>query len=150
MKRFLDVLEGPKNCFQPAFRISTRSWSSLKRTTEYSQIIGNSNAPYINSLATSGALFTNSFAVTHPSQPNYLALFSGSTQGVTDDNSHTFSGAESRHTAQGRGQNVFSATPKRQLSASTIRGRASPTPAPTAVTSRASPATSARCRTFRL
>ena len=51
----------------------------------YSQIIGSSSAPYINSLAKQGASFTQSFAVTHPSEPNYLALFSGSTQGVTDD-----------------------------------------------------------------
>ena len=51
----------------------------------YGQIIGNPAAPFINQLARSGALFTRSFAVTHPSQPNYLALFSGSTQGVTDD-----------------------------------------------------------------
>jgi acid phosphatase len=50
-----------------------------------SDIIGSSSAPYINSLANQGALFTQSFAVTHPSQPNYLALFSGSTQGITDD-----------------------------------------------------------------
>jgi PKD repeat protein len=50
-----------------------------------SQVIGNANAPYINSLASSGALMTQSFAVTHPSEPNYLALFSGSTNGVTDD-----------------------------------------------------------------
>ena len=39
---------------------------------------------YITSLEQSGALFTNSHAITHPSQPNYLALFSGSTQGVFD------------------------------------------------------------------
>jgi phosphatidylinositol-3-phosphatase len=58
----------------------------------YSQIIGSSQAPYINTLATEGALFTKSYAVTHPSQPNYLALFSGSTQGITDDSCpHTFS-----------------------------------------------------------
>ena len=50
----------------------------------YSQIIGSGQAPYINSLATQGALFTNSFAVTHPSEPNYLALFSGSKHGITD------------------------------------------------------------------
>src|SRR5262249_11245821 len=37
------------------------------------------------------AVFTRAFAETHPSQPNYLALFSGSTQGVTDDSCpHTF------------------------------------------------------------
>lgn len=51
----------------------------------YDEIIGNLNAPYISSLATSGANFTQSFAVTHPSEPNYLAMFSGSTQGVTGD-----------------------------------------------------------------
>lgn len=54
----------------------------------YSQIIGNSSAPYINSLANSSysALFTQSYGVTHPSQPNYLNLYSGSAQGVTDNN----------------------------------------------------------------
>src|SRR3954471_7835218 len=58
------------------------------------QVIGNANAPYINSLANNGANMTNSFAVTHPSEPNYLALFSGSTQGLTDDSCpHTY-GAE--------------------------------------------------------
>lgn len=53
----------------------------------YSQIIGSAQAPYINSLAhgTHAALFTQSYAVTHPSQPNYLYLFSGSSQGVTND-----------------------------------------------------------------
>jgi PKD repeat protein len=58
----------------------------IEENTSESTVIGNtSQAPYINSLAAAGAEFTNSFAVTHPSQPNYLALFSGSTQGVTDD-----------------------------------------------------------------
>jgi hypothetical protein len=54
----------------------------------YAAIIGRPDeAPYINhQLAAGGAVFSNSFAVTHPSQPNYLALFSGSTQGVTSDN----------------------------------------------------------------
>ena len=58
----------------------------------YSQIIGSSQAPYINTLASVGALFTNSSAITHPSQPNYLDLFSGSNQGVRNDSCpHTFS-----------------------------------------------------------
>ncbi|WP_370949772.1 alkaline phosphatase family protein [Amycolatopsis sp. cg5] len=52
---------------------------------KYSSINGSSSAPYFNSLAGQGAKFTNSFAITHPSQPNYVALFSGSPQGVTDD-----------------------------------------------------------------
>src|SRR5439155_13647844 len=40
---------------------------------------------YVASLMTEGATFTRSYAVAHPSQPNYLALWSGSTQGVTSD-----------------------------------------------------------------
>jgi phosphatidylinositol-3-phosphatase len=52
----------------------------------YQDIIGNSQAPYITSLAKKWANMTNSFAIAHPSEPNYLALFSGSTQGVTSDN----------------------------------------------------------------
>jgi hypothetical protein len=40
---------------------------------------------YVRQLASAGASFTSASAETHPSQPNYLALFSGSTQGVTDD-----------------------------------------------------------------
>ncbi|MGW7102798.1 alkaline phosphatase family protein [Streptomyces sp. NPDC054838] len=55
----------------------------------YNQVIGSSSAPYINSLKTGGANLTNSYGVTHPSQPNYLQLFSGSNQGVTDDSCYT-------------------------------------------------------------
>ncbi|MFA1538406.1 alkaline phosphatase family protein [Actinomadura monticuli] len=51
----------------------------------YSQVIGSSSAPYINSLANNGAKFTKFYAETHPSQPNYFAMFSGGTQGVTND-----------------------------------------------------------------
>ncbi|WP_214414054.1 alkaline phosphatase family protein [Sphaerisporangium fuscum] len=53
--------------------------------TDYSTVKGSSNAPYLNSLASQGALFTGSFALTHPSQPNYVGLFSGSTQGIDGD-----------------------------------------------------------------
>lgn len=60
---------------------------------QYSSIIGNASAPYINHLASDGASFTRSHAVAHPSQPNYLALFSGSTQGIEDSSCpHTFTG----------------------------------------------------------
>src|SRR5215472_3252524 len=64
----------------------------IEENHSFSSIIGSSSAPFINSLAQQGALFTQSFAVEHPSQPNYLDLFSGSNQGVTDDSCpHTFS-----------------------------------------------------------
>ena len=58
----------------------------VEENKSYEHIIGNtSDAPYINKLATSGALFTNSFGRAHPSQPNYLALFAGATN---DDGDH--------------------------------------------------------------
>ncbi len=60
----------------------------------YADVIGSSEAPYLNSLARQGASMTHSFAVTHPSEPNYLALFSGSTQGLMNDSCpHTFATA---------------------------------------------------------
>ena len=49
------------------------------------QIIGSPQAPFLNRLATKGALLTSYFAITHPSLPNYLAMVSGDTQGITSD-----------------------------------------------------------------
>ena len=46
--------------------------------------------PYTMSLMAQGATFTNSFAVTHPSQPNYIALWAGSVLGVTNNNCPAF------------------------------------------------------------
>ena len=57
----------------------------IEENHTYNQIIGNSSMPYLNSLATGGALFTQSSGTEHPSQPNYLDLFSGSDQGVYGD-----------------------------------------------------------------
>jgi hypothetical protein len=51
---------------------------------EFSQL-DHGSAPYLTDLADHSATYTNLHAVTHPSQPNYLALFSGSTHGVTSD-----------------------------------------------------------------
>ncbi len=56
-------------------------------------IIGSRSAPFINALAANGANFTQSFAETHPSQPNYLALFAGNTFGVTSNNCPVDAGA---------------------------------------------------------
>jgi hypothetical protein len=51
------------------------------------QIIGDLvNAPYITSLANGGVQLGSMYAIIHPSQPNYLELFSGANQGVVDDN----------------------------------------------------------------
>jgi len=66
----------------------------IEENHAYSEIIGSSSAPYINSLASRGAVLTDSHAITHPSEPNYLALFAGSTFGLSDDSCpHTFTSA---------------------------------------------------------
>jgi len=57
----------------------------IEENHAYHELIGSINAPYINQLAKGSVLFANSHGIGHPSQPNYLALFSGSTQGVTGD-----------------------------------------------------------------
>ena len=62
---------------------------------ESSSVIGNAAAPYINSLARRYGLATQSYGVTHPSLPNYLALTSGSTQGATSDCTSCHFGARS-------------------------------------------------------
>ncbi len=57
----------------------------IEENKSFSQIIGNKDAPYINELANRGVLFTQSYGITHPSQPNYLALFSGTTRGISSN-----------------------------------------------------------------
>ncbi|GAB1692633.1 alkaline phosphatase family protein [Krasilnikovia sp. M28-CT-15] len=52
----------------------------------YDSVIGHPLTPWVSSLARRWANMTRFYAETYPSQPNYLALFSGSTQGVKDNN----------------------------------------------------------------
>ena len=52
----------------------------------YSEVMGSSSAPYINQLAKNCGSATSMYAEAHPSLPNYIAMTSGSTQGITDDN----------------------------------------------------------------
>ena len=63
----------------------------IGENTSANSVYGNADAPYINSLANAGAKFTNSYAIEHPSQPNYLDLFSGSNQGITNNNTYNTS-----------------------------------------------------------
>ena len=58
-----------------------------------SAVIGSKSAPYLNALAAGGANMAQSFAETHPSEPNYLALFSGNTFGLTSDTCPVNAGA---------------------------------------------------------
>ncbi len=52
---------------------------------EDTDVIGSRAAPYTNALAHRYALASESFAIRHPSLPNYLALTSGATQDVNSD-----------------------------------------------------------------
>jgi hypothetical protein len=51
------------------------------------QIVGSPDAPYLSHLGEQCGLAVNYRAVAHPSLLNYIALTSGSTHGITDDNS---------------------------------------------------------------
>ena len=57
----------------------------VMENAEYDEVIGNPEAPYVNSLARRYGLASRSYAITHPSLPNYLALTGGSTAGIGSD-----------------------------------------------------------------
>ncbi|MGH7939327.1 MAG: alkaline phosphatase family protein, partial [Bryobacteraceae bacterium] len=68
----------------------------IEENHSFAQIIGNPNAPHLNALAAIGANIVNastdpgaitsgSHSVRHPSQPNYLELYSGNNQGTIGD-----------------------------------------------------------------
>ena len=48
----------------------------------FTDVIGNPAAPNLNALARRFGLATSYFGVSHPSEPNYVALMGGSTFGV--------------------------------------------------------------------
>jgi acid phosphatase len=60
----------------------------ILENTSYSQIVGNGNMPFLNSLITSHSIADNYYANTHPSIGNYFMLTTG--QIITNDDS--FSG----------------------------------------------------------
>ncbi|MDQ3474529.1 MAG: alkaline phosphatase family protein [Acidobacteriota bacterium] len=57
----------------------------VEENHSFGQIIGESEAPYLNSLLEEGTLLTSFFALHHPSQPNYIVLFSGDRYGITNN-----------------------------------------------------------------
>src|ERR1700694_5209499 len=61
----------------------------MMENTGFDTLIGNPKAPFINAAAANYGLASNYFGVTHPSQPNYIAATSGSTNGVAADNDTT-------------------------------------------------------------
>jgi phospholipase C len=57
----------------------------VEENHSFDQIIGSPQAPFLNRLATQGTLLSSYYAITHPSLPNYIAMISGDTQGITSD-----------------------------------------------------------------
>ncbi|KAJ5930066.1 hypothetical protein N7466_005559 [Penicillium verhagenii] len=55
---------------------------------DYSAAIANTNLAYLASL---GITLTNYYAITHPSQPNYVAAVGGNTFDIADDDTHYIS-----------------------------------------------------------
>jgi phosphatidylinositol-3-phosphatase len=90
----------------PAFR---HVYLLVMENEERTSIVGNPEAPFLNGLIARYASATRYSAVAHPSQPNYVALFSGSTHGITDDENHDLSGPTlaDQIEAQGRSWAVF-------------------------------------------
>lgn len=78
-------IAGPRTAETQSLPLPAHVVIVMEENRSYQQVIGTHYAPYINTLADEGASFTNAHAVTHPSEPNYLALFSGSTQGDPGD-----------------------------------------------------------------
>ncbi len=63
-------------------------WVIVLENAGYDRIVGSAEAPFLNGLIAGGGLAQAYSGVGRPSQPNYLALFSGSTHGIADNDPH--------------------------------------------------------------
>jgi len=63
----------------------------VEENHSYSEVIGSSSMPYLNSLASQYGLATQYFANAHPSIPNYLVLTTGLVETVDDNFAGTIS-----------------------------------------------------------
>jgi acid phosphatase len=71
----------------------------IEENHSLAQILDSPAAPYLNALIRKGALLTNSYAVTHPSQPNYIALFGGSIENINGNTCPTALTGPNLHSA---------------------------------------------------
>jgi len=69
----------------PARASSSHVVVLVMENAQSSDVLGNRAAPYTNSLVRRYGLAAQSYAITHPSLPNYLALTSASTQRIDSD-----------------------------------------------------------------
>lgn len=73
----------------------------MEENHSYDEVVGDPNMPYFNNtLIPQGALMTDSHGATHPSEPNYLALFGGSFYGIQDDSCDNTVPAQSSNLAK--------------------------------------------------
>ena len=79
------TMAGAASTSRPATKGPQRIIVLVEENHSFDQIIGSAQAPFINHLAGQGTLLTGYYAITHPSLPNYIAMVSGDTQGITSD-----------------------------------------------------------------
>lgn len=82
------TVQTPVATGQPTF---SRVVLLVEENHSYSEVIGNSSMPYLNSLATKYGLATQYFADAHPSIPNYFVLTTGLPETLDDNFSGTIS-----------------------------------------------------------
>lgn len=64
----------------------------LEENHSFSDVIGNSNMPYLNSLASANGLATQYYADAHPSLPNYFELTVGEGTSITGTSGDSYDG----------------------------------------------------------
>jgi phosphatidylinositol-3-phosphatase len=78
----------PSPTASPAIPAFPNVWIVVLENQDYARVVGADDLPYVAGLIDRYGLAEQSFGVARPSQPNYFALFSGSTHGVTDNDRH--------------------------------------------------------------
>ncbi len=90
---------GPSAVLGPAQTVSSSGAPHvmvvMMENESESELIGNPEAPNVNALARQYGSATRSYAIGHPSLPNYLELISGSNYGTTDDGTPSSEGISS-------------------------------------------------------
>ena len=89
---------------EPSVPAFTHIYTIVMENREYGDIVDRAEAAYLNSLIAQYGLATNYTAPARPSEPNYFALFSGSTQGATGDGVYDFDGANLADQMQAAGK----------------------------------------------
>jgi acid phosphatase len=90
---FLVAASTLASCEQSASPLAPSAWDHVvvvwEENRNASEVAG---LPYMAQLRAMGRTYENSFGVARPSQPNYIALFAGSTMGVADNENHDLVG----------------------------------------------------------